>query len=200
VSTAEQADSGSGLAAQDTAIEAACSRRNLELVETFTDVASGVKADRPGLTEALGHVGPGGAGVLVVAKQDRITRSLFQLSDLLDQAERGGWALVIADTDLDTRTTNGKLVAGVMGSIAEWERSRIAERTREGLAEKRQAGVRLGRPRTIGADVRARVVELRAEGLSWAAIAAALDVEGWQTTKAGRWHPTQVRRLWLAEA
>jgi DNA invertase Pin-like site-specific DNA recombinase len=199
VSTAEQEQSGAGLTAQETAIAAACERRGLELVATFTDTASGAKDNRPGLAQALAQIGPNGAGVLVVSKQDRLSRSLFHFADLLEQAKRDGWSLVIADTDIDTRTPNGALVAGVMASIAQWERQRIAERTREALAVRKAAGVKLGRRATVSDDVRTRISELRAEGLSWAKITEALTTEGAPTGQGGGWHPTQVRRIWLAD-
>ena len=60
-------------------------------------------------------------------------------------------------------------------------------------------GRQLGRPSPIGADVAGRVIELRAHGGTWRAIAAAMEREGWPTATGGRWHPTTVRRIWLAE-
>ncbi len=199
VSTIDQAEHGAGLDAQRTAIHQAAEARGLTLLAIHEDTASGAKADRPGLAAALADVTERRASVLLVAKQDRLTRSLFHLADLLDRSAREGWALVALDTGTETSTPHGRMIAGITGALAEWERARIGERTREALAERRAAGVTLGRPRTVTPDVRRRVVELRAEGCSWKALAATLDAEGHPTGQGGRWHPTTARRLWLAE-
>lgn len=199
VSTVDQAEHGAGLDAQRSAVRAAAEARGLTLLAIHEDTGSGARTDRPGLAAAMSDLTERRAGVLLVAKQDRLTRSLFHLADLLDRSAREGWALVALDTGTDTGTPNGRMVAGITGVIAEWERHRIGERTREALAERRAAGVRLGRPLTVTDDARRRVVELRAAGLSWRALADALDAEGWPTGQGGRWHPTTARRLWLAE-
>jgi DNA invertase Pin-like site-specific DNA recombinase len=199
VSTTEQGTSGLGMAGQLAAIEAACKARGLELVGDFTDVASGAKDDRPGLAEALAAVGPGRSAVLVVSRQDRLSRSLFHLASLIKQADSEGWALVIADTGLDTSTTNGRLMAGILGSLAQWEREQISARTVDALKAAQQKGTKLGRKPKVTTEVRARITELRAEGLSWAKITEALKDEECPTGHGGDWHPTQVRRIWLAE-
>src|SRR4051794_12815141 len=96
VSTDEQAESGAGLAAQRTAIEAECARRGWTLVETFEDAgASGKSLDgRPQLAAALNAVETGQAATLVVAKLDRLSRSVHDAAGLLDRAQRAGWSLV----------------------------------------------------------------------------------------------------------
>src|SRR3954471_11509034 len=96
VSTDEQAESGAGLAAQRTAIEAECTRRGWTLVETFEDAgASGKSLDgRPQLAAALAAVESGRAATLVVAKIDRLSRSVHDASGFLTRAQRGGWSLV----------------------------------------------------------------------------------------------------------
>jgi hypothetical protein len=59
-------------------------------------------------------------------------------------------------------------------------------------------GRQLGRPSPVTADVVERVIDLRQDGKTWAAIAATMADEGWATVTGGRWHPTTVRRIWLA--
>ncbi len=76
---------------------------------------------------------------------------------------------------MDTSTPNGRLVFGIIASIAEFERELIRERVRSGLAVARARGKRLGRPPSrIDAD---KVAELRAQGASWRAIARQLGVD-----------------------
>ncbi len=128
VSTFEQVESGLGLAAQRHAIELAAQARGLTLVAIEVDEGvSGTRANRDGLQAAIQRIESGEVGVLT-SKQDRLTRSLLQLAELLERSARERWRLVFADTGTDTGTDSGSLLAGVMGSVAAWERQRIANR------------------------------------------------------------------------
>lgn len=204
VSTSEQADSGAGLAAQRRALEEEAARRGWTLVETFEDAGASGKSlsGRAGLQAALEVVEAGRADALAVAKLDRLSRSVVDFAGLVARAQHRGWALVALDLGLDMTTPAGGLVANVMASVAEWERRVIAERTRAALAERRAAGVQLGRPRAMSSESVARVRELAALGLSSAEIARRLNREAVPTpTGRGRWHPPGVRRaLRFAEA
>lgn len=159
--------------------------------------ASGRRLDgRPGLSAALGVVEGGGANGLVVAKLDRLSRSLLDAATLIERSRRRGWALIALDLGVDTTTPAGELVASVMAAVAQWERRAIGERTREALAVRRAQGVRLGRPPVISSEVRHRVVTARSDGLSFRAIAAGLNQTGVPTAHGGRmWHPETVRRI-----
>ncbi len=90
------------------------------------------------------------ADVLLVAKLDRLTRSLRDFGELAERARKRRWALVCLDLGVDTTTPAGELVAGVVASTAQYERRLIGQRTREALAARRAAGVRLGRPARSG--------------------------------------------------
>ncbi len=93
------------------------------------------------------------------------------------------------------------MMANVLASFAQYERRLIGQPTRDALAIKRDQGVRLGRPRTLSEDVRARIVAERAAGRSLRAIAADLDVDGVPTAQGGaRWYPSTVRAVLEAEA
>lgn len=85
---------------------------------------SGGTLDRPGFNAALGRCRAGLTGGIVAAKLDRLTRSVVGLGALLEDAETHGFNLVALDLGLDLGTSNGKLVANVLGSVAEWERDR----------------------------------------------------------------------------
>ena len=195
VSTGEQADSGAGLQAQLAAVTAAAASRGWELVAVHTDagVSGALPAERrPELSAALELLDCGGADVLVVAKGDRLARSVVGLTGLLERVKRSAWSLVVLDTDVDTTTATGQLVAQLMGCVAEWERNVIAERTRAALAARKAAGMRLGRPVTLAADARRRVAELRGEGLTLQAVADQLTSEGVPTARGGSWYPSTV--------
>jgi DNA invertase Pin-like site-specific DNA recombinase len=201
VSTAEQADSGASMVAQREAIEREVKRRHWDLVELFTDTASGKSLNgRHGLKKALTVLDGGKADVLVVAKLDRLSRSIKDFAGLMEQAARRNWALVALDLGVDTTSPSGKLVANVMASVAQWEREVIGQRTKDALAVKRSEGVRLGRPPVLSASVRGRIKKMRSQGRSLQAIADALNEKGIPTAHDGaKWHPSTVRAVLLSE-
>lgn len=195
VSTGEQADSGAGLEAQLATVSAAAASRGWQLVSVQTDagVSGSVPvAERPALSAALALLEAGEADVLLVAKSDRLARSVVGLTGLLDQAEQADWSLCVLDSDVDTSTASGRLVASMLGCIAEWERRVISERTRSALAARKAAGMRLGRPVTLAAETRERVAALRGEGLTLQQVADRLTSEGVRTARGGQWHPSTV--------
>jgi len=163
--------------------------------------ASSATLDRAGLREATGRLDRGEAAVLVVAKLDRLSRSVAQGAQVMDQAKRRGWALVALDVQIDTTTPAGELIANVVMSTAQYERRCIGERTRVALAAKREAGVRLGRPQTLTADVVRRIVTDRAAGLSLRAIGAGLTADGIPTAHGGAvWQASTVRAVLRSQA
>jgi DNA invertase Pin-like site-specific DNA recombinase len=202
VSTEEQAGSGAGLDAQADAIATAVAGRNWVLLDTVIDAGvSGGKAiaQRAGLCEVLQRLDAGEADVLIVSKLDRLSRSVRTLCELLDHSEAKGWSLVILDTDLDTTSASGRLVASVMGSVAEWERRVIAERTKAALSARKARGKRLGRPVVLAEATRARIAALHAAGTSQAAIARQLTAEAVETaTGKTTWYPATVRNVLLS--
>jgi DNA invertase Pin-like site-specific DNA recombinase len=103
---------------------------------------------------------------------------------------------VALDLGIDLSTPAGEFLASVMASAAQWERRIIGQRTREGLAAKRAAGVALGRPRSLPADVVQRIVGEKAAGASLSAIARALNEDGTPTAQGGaRWYASTVRAV-----
>jgi DNA invertase Pin-like site-specific DNA recombinase len=200
VSTDEQAISGAGLEAQRAAILAERDRRGWDLVETFEDAGiSGTSiVGRPGLTAAIEMVECGDAEAVVVAKLDRLSRSLVDFAGLMDRARRKRWSLVALDLQVDMTTPAGEMMANVLATFAQFERRLIGQRTRDALAQKKLDGVTLGRPRTMARDVRERILRERAAGRSYASIAAALTEEGVATAQAGRtWHASTIRKVVL---
>jgi DNA invertase Pin-like site-specific DNA recombinase len=202
VSTTEQADSGLGLAAQRDAITAEVTRRGWELVAVHEDAGlSGKSLDRPGLQAALDAIKAGDAGVLVVAKLDRLSRSLHDFAGVMAQAQREHWNVVALDLGIDLSTPAGEFMASVMASAAQWERRIIGARTRDALAQKKAQGVRLGRPRQLPAEILERIRADHASGAGWSAIARALNDQGVPTAHGGtKWHPSTVRAVVLAGA
>jgi DNA invertase Pin-like site-specific DNA recombinase len=194
VSTERQGESGAGLTKQRQDIEAAALSRGWDLIAIYEEVESGGKRDRPALAEAVGRLKAGEADALVVAKYDRVARSLAHFAELLEQAHREKWALVALDTDVDTTTASGEFVASMIGAAARYERRLIGERTRDGMAVKKQQGRRFGRPVLLPEDVRQRIAALRGEGLSLRAIGRVLEAEGIPTAQGAKsWHVNSIR-------
>jgi len=196
VSTDEQAASGLGLDAQRTTIRLACEQRGWHLATVHEDAASGRSLDgRTGLAAALHDVASGSADGLIVAKLDRLSRSLLDFAALMDRSRREGWALVALDLGVDTSTPQGELVASVLATFAQFERRLIGQRTKEALAELKSQGVKLGRPRTIADEAMTRIRELREEGLTFRAVADQLNAEGIRTGQGvGKWYGGTVSR------
>jgi DNA invertase Pin-like site-specific DNA recombinase len=110
----------------------------------FTDKVSGTKAERKGLTEALSHLRAG--DTLVVWRLDRLGRSLRHLIDTITALHDRGVAFKSLQENIDTTTSGGKLVFHIFGSLAEFEREIIRERTNAGLQAARARG-RYGGPK-----------------------------------------------------
>jgi DNA invertase Pin-like site-specific DNA recombinase len=196
VSTTEQADSGAGLEAQRAAILAEAERRGWQHVEFIEDAGFSAKSlKRPRVANALDRLKQGEATVLVVSKMDRLSRSLLDFAGIMQRAQREGWALVALDSPADLTTPTGEAMAGVLAVFAQLERRLIGQRTKDALARKREAGVRLGRPRVVSPQVEARVHALKADDLSLRKIAAALQAEGFETPSGGKWQPSTVQRI-----
>src|SRR5574342_1034071 len=125
---------------KDALAQAGCER-------VFTDTASGSRADRPGLDEALDFLRPG--DTLVVWRLDRLGRSLRHLIDTVGTLQQRGIGFKSLQEQIDTTTSGGKLVFHVFGALAEFERDLIRERTQAGLIAARARGRRGGRPKAL---------------------------------------------------
>lgn len=213
VSTEEQASDGVSLGAQVEKIRAYAALYDLDLVEVIVDAGVSAKTlHRPGLTRALDMLRSGAASGLVVAKLDRLSRSVGDWNTLIDGyfGEKAGKTLMSVADSIDTRTAAGRLVLNVLMSVAQWEREAIGERTRDALRFKKGKGERVGQVPfgyrladdgvnlvrdEAGQEAVATVRELRAAGLSIRRIADEMNRRGIPAQEGGRWHPTTVQRL-----
>jgi len=113
----------------------------------FTDTASGALAERKGLADALSYVRPG--DTLVVWKLDRLGRSLKDLIARITELQNRQIGFKSLTEQIDTTTSGGKLIFHIFGSLAEFERDIIRERTQAGLSAARARGKRGGRRPTL---------------------------------------------------
>lgn len=224
VSSEEQATGGVSLAAQEAKVRGYAALHDLELVAVEVDAGVSAKTiERPGLARALSMIDTGRADGLLIAKLDRLSRSVADWDRLIagyfgEKAGRKLWS--VADS-IDTGTAAGRLVLNVLMSVAQWEREAIAERTRDALRHKIRTGSRCGKVRyghrvdpedprrsrkkglPVGladlpdeADAVALMRELRAGGMSLRGIAEELTGRG-IPTKEGRprWDHSTVKRI-----
>lgn len=210
VSTERQGRSGIGLEAQRIAVDAYAARSGGRLLESFTEVESGKRNDRPELARALLRAKVTGA-TLVIAKLDRLSRNAGFLLTLRDS----GIKFVAADMP-----DANSLTVGILAVVAQAEREAISTRTKEALAAVKARGVKLGNPNgatplrragkgnaaaltTIKAQAQARATdlaplleELKENGVcTLGAIAEALNHRGIQTPQGKQWHKSSVRNL-----
>lgn len=212
VSTDEQANSGVSLAAQEAKVRAYCDLYEIQLAALETDAGFSAKSlERPGLQRALAAIRRGEANALVIFKLDRLTRSVRDLGELLDDFQDERRALLSVNEQLDTRSAAGRLVLRLLTSVAEWEREVIAERTATAmrhLAEKgRYTGGRVPYGYELGADgetlleVEAEQVvmrlarELRAQPMSLRAIADTLERRGHRSRAGTRFSASAIAAM-----
>lgn len=142
--------------------------------QVFTDHASGVLAERPKLTELLGQLRPG--DTLVVWRLDRLGRSTSHLLQTVSELGDRGVGFCSLTEAIDTDTPAGRLMLGVLASLAAFERDLLRERTLAGLAAARARGNVGGRPPLMTADKLAVARAMLAEGKSKSAIARTIGV------------------------
>ncbi|MBT4018015.1 MAG: recombinase family protein [Alphaproteobacteria bacterium] len=203
VSTARQGRSGLGLEAQQKAVLDYLNGGSWELIEEFTEVESGKRADRKELAAALKACKKSGA-TLVVAKLDRLARNLGFVVALMES----GVEFICCDMP-----QANKFTIQILAAVAENERDNISVRTKAGLAAAKARGVVLGNPdianiqKLGGAATKAKAVQhaenimpvinqiMEAGIVSYRGIAKALEARGLKTAKGGDWGPQQVKNI-----
>jgi DNA invertase Pin-like site-specific DNA recombinase len=152
------------------------------------------------MVRLLAMVDAGAVDTVIIAKLDRLTRSVADLAVLLKRLERRAVSLVSVADALDTRSAAGRLVMNVMMSVSQWEREAVGERTRDAMAHKRAKGQRVGQvpygyrvqgsrlePAAAEQATLALIRRLRSEGVTMRGIAAALNAEGVTTRRGTPW-------------
>lgn len=195
VSTADQAHSGLGLEAQRETITRYADAKGWNVV-WYEDAGLSAKSlDRPQLQAALDRLdaSPKRRDVdgLLVAKLDRLSRSVVDFAGVLDLARARKWALVAIDLGVDTSTPTGELVANVMMSVAQWERRVIGERTSAAMQAAKRAGRHMGRVSVLPQSTGDLLLSLRSTH-TLAATAARLNRDGVTTATGLRWSANAV--------
>lgn len=192
VSTTGQADSGTSLEAQRSKIEAYATINELNL-DILEDAGISAKSlDRPGMAKLLKLIQSRKVNMVIVCKVDRISRSVADLSRLIELFNKNKVEFVSIADSIDTTSANGRLNINLLASVNMWEREIISERTVEAMAVMRSNGKRISRYAPYGYKLNGSGVvedideqkactaiqELRQSGLSLRRIGAELERRG----------------------
>jgi DNA invertase Pin-like site-specific DNA recombinase len=174
-----------------------CKCRGLRLIEVVgeREPTTGKALARPGLTYALDKIHSGDADGLVVAELSRITYSAAELGTIMEWLAKSSVRLIAASHGFDTACEDGRLAASMLIEVSRWERIRLSERTRNGLQAARMSGKPTGRGAvTDDPDLRERITQMRAQGMTLQAIADRLNEEGVPTVRGGaKWRHSSVQ-------
>ncbi len=134
---------------------------------------------------------------LLVAKGDRLARDTFDQLAVRKTAQREGWTVLAVDGSADDSTDLTTAMSTVSAVFAQLEVAKIRQRTREGMAAKRDQGIRLGRPVTLADEVRERIASERQAGATLQTIADGLNADEIPTSHAAThpgaiWRPSSV--------
>jgi site-specific DNA recombinase len=211
VSTDKQAERGISLEAQAEKIRAMALVQGAELSEIIVESGESAKSlNRPGMARLLAMVDAGKVKTVIVAKLDRLTRSVKDLCELLERFERRGVALVSVAESLDTGSAAGRLVLNIMAAVSQWEREAIGERTRDAMMHKRNQGERVGNiafgsrlaedgqhlePDAAEQAALAEIWRLRSQGTTLRGIAATLNQRAFRTRRGTPWRLESVARV-----
>jgi DNA invertase Pin-like site-specific DNA recombinase len=149
VSTTKQADSGLSIEAQELKIRQYCDLYELDLIKVIVECESAKNLNRQGIQEAIDLLQLGKAEGLIITKLDRLTRSLKDLSYLLDYLFQKAFLFSVYE-HIDTKSANGRLVLNILTSVSQWEREELAERTKEALMIKKAKGEYTGGKSPLG--------------------------------------------------
>ena len=198
VSTDKQGRSGLGMDAQERAVMTHATKAGEPIIASYSEIESAKRKNRPELTKALAHCKREKA-VLLIAKLDRLARSVSVISNLLESR--------VDFVCCDMPEAN-KMMIHIMAAMAEWERDQISKRTKDAIASAKIRGTRMGSMGIIRAKENKEQAE--AFALSLAPVIDDIRSEGHATISAitrelnrlrvptaihGRWHRATVRRV-----
>jgi DNA invertase Pin-like site-specific DNA recombinase/peptidoglycan hydrolase-like protein with peptidoglycan-binding domain len=190
------ADGGTRETARSSAaIQARCERSDWTLLEIVGDRENGRILERPGLGYALERIAEGHACALVVSDLQRLSRSIVDLGTLMAWFRDADATLIALDLGIDTSTAEGDRVATTLIALSARAHERIADRTRNRLAERRANGASNGRPAVRDRpELMERIATMRAGGMTLQAIADQLNAENVPTLRGGaQWRPSSIQ-------
>ena len=144
VSSDQQVQEGLSLTTQSERLHAWATTKGTSLVKIVSDEGiSGGTLDRPGLNGILDDLDS--IDALVITQLDRLTRSVHDLGQLLEVFQQYEVSLVSLSEGVDATSAGGRLILNVLGSVSQWQREDISEKTATVLRSKRARGEHVGR-------------------------------------------------------
>jgi DNA invertase Pin-like site-specific DNA recombinase len=117
------------------------------VAKTFSDIMSGAKDDRPGLAALMDYVREG--DTVVVWKLDRLGRNMLHILQTVKELSDRGVTLISTSDGIDSSTAAGRMMIGVLGALAEYERELVKERTELKRQQSLANGTKFGRPKKV---------------------------------------------------
>ena len=210
VSTEDQASFGVSISAQEERILQYAGLYEIEIMEVIKDAGFSAKnMKRPGMRRVLGMMEKKEIEAVIVAKLDRLTRNIRDLADLVELANKKGIALISVGEHIDTGSAAGRMMVNMIGTISQWEREVIGERTAVALRFKRDSGKRYNREALYGfrhsggqlvpcleeQGIIDKIVSMHKSGFSYCRTARELNDSGEATRSGGKWYAEQVKNV-----
>ena len=154
--------------------------------DVFADVTSGSRTaiERPGMKRLLDYAESG--DTVVVWRIDRLGRSLIDVLNTVNLMRDKGVKIKSLSDGIDPETTSGRLMLGMLATLAEYERELITERVNAGIAAAKQSGTRFGRPPVDPAVIAEKLDIARDARAKGRTAEEAARLVGWSRAKIGR--------------
>jgi len=195
---------GDGFSRQRAAIKAYAAANDVKIVREFREegVSGTIETmDRPAWSEMIAALHSNGVRTIIVEKLDRLARDLMVQEAAIADLRKHGFTLVsVQEPDLMASDPTRVLMRQLMGAVAQYDKSQIVAKLRGARMRKKATEGRCEGRKPYGhfegeAAVIERMKALRAEGMGFDRIAAAMNAEGIETRTRGRWHGVMVNRI-----
>jgi DNA invertase Pin-like site-specific DNA recombinase len=181
-------------------IEQRCTDPALDLVDVIRErQVEGPPLDRPGFSHVMERIAAEEASCVIVASLGALSPAVAELGKIVDMLDKKGIRLIVAELDIDTAVSGGRLTVRALASVASWEHDKLSERTRKGVAAAQSKRIAADEGTGLGQDstwpeVSRRIAAMRASGMTLQAIADALNADGVPTPRGGaKWRPSSVQ-------
>lgn len=201
VSTQMQVNDGVSLDVQERQLITAAEFHGFSEWEVIREEGKSGKSvkGRPVLQKALRDLENKVADALIVTRIDRLARSTSDFLQIVDQANKQGWRLIMLDLNLDTSSYQGRFVVTVMSALAEMERGIIAARQKDVHKDRRERGivwgVDMGPKNKTPAEIKERILQERSNGRPYGKIAEDLNRDEVPTQNGKKWYASTVKNI-----
>jgi DNA invertase Pin-like site-specific DNA recombinase len=195
---------GDGFPRQLTAIKAYAAKHDIKIIRVFREEGVGGAKElenRPALLELMTALHSNGVKLVMVEKLDRLARDLMVQETIIGDLRKNGFDLVsVGEPDLLQNDPSRKLMRQIFGAISEYEKTMIVLKLRGARVRQKAKTGRCEGAKPYGelpgeVEVIERMKALRATGMGFDRIAAALNAEGIRPRRGARWHGLTVNKI-----